>query len=103
MTDFFDTFMSHAGSDDPCPDGPHRSPEGPNEDMAQCHRCLVIDFTMRPENEQYGLHADDCSLPRRHQGWCEGGGTGHAPVEIVRGYWGPTTDADVQRAREAHT
>ena len=78
--------------------GPHRLPEGPNEDIAVCFRCGHPMFAMRPENEQFGLHDDDCSLPRRHQGYCVGGGKGHPPTEVVRGYW-PGMDADVAAAR----
>lgn len=84
-----------------CPNGPHRAPEGPNEDLGQCRRCLGISHSMRPDNEQIGLHADDCSLPRHHPSYCVGGGTGHAPVEIIRGYW-PGYEADIAAAHAAH-
>jgi hypothetical protein len=70
-------------------------------DIGACPKCWAPIGVMRPENEQYGLHADDCSLPRRHPGRCVGGGTGHAPVEHVRGYW-PGMDADVAAARAKH-
>jgi len=84
-----------------CPDGPHKPPAGPNEDTTQCVRCLMPAGALRPENEQYGLHLDDCSLPRRHRGNCVGGGEGHAPTEIVRGYW-PGMDEDIAAARARH-
>lgn len=76
----------------------HREPQGPNEDIAQCPECRMPTYSLRPANEQIGLHADDCSLPRRHEGYCVGGGEGHAPTEVVRGYW-PNMDADVAAAR----
>ena len=79
--------------------GPHRSPQGPNEDLAQCSTCWAPTFVMRPENEQFGLHADDCSLPRRHEGYCQPGGSGHPVPAIVRGYWSGMDD-DVAAARE---
>lgn len=78
--------------------GPHRIPQGPNEDIAQCPVCWSPTFAMRPENEQFGLHADDCSLPRRHEGYCVGGGKGHPVPEIVRGYW-RGMDEDIAAAR----
>lgn len=77
----------------------HRGPEGPNEDIGQCSTCWAPIGVMRPANEQYGLHDDDCSLERRHPGRCVGGGKGHAPTEIVRGYW-PGMDADIIAARQ---
>lgn len=70
-----------------CPIGPHRGPQGPNEDLAQCAGCGSVSYAMRPEGETYGLHAADCSLPNRHPGHCEGGGAGHLPAPTVRGYW----------------
>lgn len=82
-----------------CSQGPHRGPQGPNEDIGQCPECLSMSYAMRPSNEQIGLHIDDCSLDLRHPSFCVGGGEGHAPVEIVRGYW-PGMDADVAAARE---
>jgi len=85
-----------------CPNGPHREPQGPNEDLAQCRTCWSITWAMRPEGEQHGLHADDCSLPIRHTGYCAGGGDGHAPVATVRGWWGRTTEADIAAARLKH-
>lgn len=81
-----------------CPDGPHRPPMGPNEDIAQCWRCGMPTFCMRPANETIGMHADACSLPVDHQGYCESGGEGHPPAEVVRGYW-PGMDEDVAAAR----
>jgi hypothetical protein len=70
-----------------CPNGPHRGPQGPNEDLAQCPICLEPSHGMRPEGEEYGGHRDDCSLPRRHEGYCQPGGDGHPPPAVVRGYW----------------
>jgi hypothetical protein len=81
-----------------CPEGPHRGPEGPNEDLAQCPRCLAPDHAPRPADETYGLHLDDCSLPVDHGSYCVGGGQGHPPAETIRGYW-PGLDAQVRLAR----
>ncbi len=66
-----------------------------------CPECGAVIGVMRPDNEQYGLHLDDCSLPLRHPGYCKPGGTGHAPVEIVRGFW-PGMDDDIAEARKRH-
>ena len=85
-----------------CPEGPHRGPEGPNEDLAQCRLCGSPTWCLRPENEQFGLHLDDCSLPQRHEGACVGGGRGHAPVEVVRGWWSGMDD-EVEEARRRHS
>lgn len=80
---------------EPC-DGKHRGPEGPNEDMAQCPSCWAITYVMRPEGETFGWHADDCSLPLRHESYCVGGGPGHrVPAgETIRGYFGPNWSPD---------
>lgn len=75
------------GTTVPCPDGPHRGPQGPNEDLAQCHTCWSVNYALRPDGETYGDHLPDCSLPLRHGGYCVPGGTGHPPSEHVRGYW----------------
>lgn len=79
----------------------HRGPEGPNEDMGWCSVANQPTYSMRPENEEIGLHADDCSLPRRHNSYCKGGGKGHPPAEVVRGYW-PGMDDDIEAARARH-
>lgn len=71
-----------------CPKGPHRGPQGPNEDIAQCPTCLSPTFAMRPEGETFGEHLSDCSLPLRHQGYCKPGGNGHEPSRKVRGFPG---------------
>lgn len=68
-----------------CPDGPHRGPEGPNEDIGQCAKCWSMSHVMRPEGETFGHHRSDCSLPIRHGGECIGGGTGHPAAPKVRG------------------
>lgn len=70
-----------------CPEGPHRGPEGPNEDLDQCFYCWGISYAMRPEEETFGLHLDDCSLPERHESFCKPGGAGHPRAPIIRGYW----------------
>lgn len=67
--------------------GPHRPPEGPNEDVAVCYECLSVSYVMRPENETFGAHLPDCSLPIRHEKGCIGGGSGHPRAEIIRGFW----------------
>lgn len=77
-----------------CPQGPHRGPEGPNEDLAQCHLCWAPSWGMRPEGETFGEHAEDCSLPLRHESYCQPGGSGHPTAEIVRGYFPPRGWAD---------
>jgi len=84
-----------------CPKGPHRGPEGPNEDLATCPRCGRMSWALRPEGETLGLHADDCSLPRRHEGHCTHGGSGHAPAALVRGFW-PGMEDDIAAARARH-
>ncbi len=68
-----------------CPDGPHRGPAGPNEDIGQCDKCGSGSFSMRPEGETFGRHWSDCSLPNRHQGECIGGGAGHPDAPKIRG------------------
>jgi hypothetical protein len=68
-----------------CPDGPHRGPEGPNEDIGQCGKCGSGTFRMRPPGETFGTHADDCSLPIDHQSFCAPGGSGHPKAERIRG------------------
>lgn len=92
---------AHLADPSACPDGPHRGPQGPNEDLAQCPRCMAPSYGRRNSTEQYGLHLKDCSLPRLHGGRCVGGGDGHAPASLVRGFW-PGMDADVARARAEH-
>lgn len=69
----------------PCPDGPHRFPQGPNEDVAVCMKCGSPSWGMRPEGEEFGGHAPDCSLPRRHESYCKPGGNGHPAPEVMRG------------------
>jgi hypothetical protein len=71
----------------PCPDGPHRGPQGPNEDVALCPRCFERSWELRPEGETYGWHLADCSLPERHEGYCQSGGEGHLAAPLIRGYW----------------
>lgn len=68
-----------------CKSGPHRLPEGPNEDVGQCPDCWCPIGVMRPEGETFGDHLADCSLPIRHPGYCEPGGSGHPRAEHVRG------------------
>ena len=69
-----------------CPDGPHRGPQGPNEDISQCVLCGSPSYIKRPINETYGRHLPDCALPLDHDSFCVGGGSGHPPAPIVRGY-----------------
>jgi hypothetical protein len=78
----FGEFMMHP---EDCPDGPHRGPEGPNEDIAACWRCGMPSWVMRPDGEEFGGHIADCSLPRRHEGYCVGGGKGHPTPKVMRG------------------
>lgn len=82
---------------DACPDGPHRSPEGPNEDLAQCTKCWSPTYAMRPDSETYGEHLPDCGLPLRHASYCKPGGAGHPRATKVRGYW----PAEHAKSREA--
>lgn len=75
----------YASNPDACPRGPHRGPQGPNEDLAQCALCLMPDHAMRPEGETFGRHLPDCSLPASHEGYCEPGGSGHPDAAVIRG------------------
>lgn len=70
-----------------CPGGPHRWPEGPNEDAGQCPTCFAVMHEMRPPGETFGLHLPDCSLPIDHASYCYPGGTGHPPAAVIRGHW----------------
>jgi len=70
---------------DSCPNGPHREPEGPNEDLAQCFRCWSPTYVMRPWGETFGRHLADCSLPVWHESHCVGGGSGHPDARLIRG------------------
>jgi hypothetical protein len=65
--------------------GPHRGPEGPSEDIAQCWTCWSMSYAMRPERETWGHHLPDCSLPIRHESYCKPGGTGHPDAAVIRG------------------
>lgn len=69
-----------------CPHGPHRGPQGPNEDLAQCYFCYSPSRTMRPWGETYGRHTEDCSLPIWHESFCEPGGSGHPEAPNLRGW-----------------
>lgn len=68
-----------------CPNAPHRGPEGPNEDIGQCHRCWGMSYAMRPQRETWGHHLPDCSLPSQHESYCQPGGSGHPDAEVIRG------------------
>jgi hypothetical protein len=68
-----------------CLDAPHRGPQGPNEDIAQCPRCWSPTYSLRPAGETFGNHLPDCSLPLRHESFCEPGGDGHPEAAKVRG------------------
>lgn len=70
-----------------CPCHPHRGPQGPNEDLAQCPHCWSISHRRRPDGETFGRHLPDCSLDIDHDSYCEPGGSGHPPAPIIRGYW----------------
>ena len=70
---------------DECPDGPHRWPEGPNEDLDMCPRCGMPSHRKRPSGEEFGGHIPDCSLPRDHLGCCQPGGQGHLAPTVTRG------------------
>lgn len=78
-------FGDFLGRREECPDGPHRGPEGPNEDLSQCPRCLMPSWGWRPEGEEFGGHIEDCSLPRRHESYCVPGGAGHPDPTVRRG------------------
>lgn len=92
------TFLDYADQPSACPAGPHRGPEGPNEDLSQCSRCLMPSWSKRPATEQFGLHLDNCSLPIDHESCCKPGGEGHSPEGIlVRGFW-RNMDADIEAA-----
>lgn len=70
-----------------CPRGPHRGPQGPNEDISQCGLCGSGSYSLRPEGETFGDHIDDCSLPLRHEGYCVPGGNGHPKSRHQRGFF----------------
>lgn len=70
-----------------CQFGPHRGPQGPNEDFAVCMVCGSVSWLMRPDGETYGEHLDDCCLPRRHESYCKPGGSGHPSAPTIRGFW----------------
>lgn len=58
-----------------CPYGPHRGPQGPNEDLAQCFHCGTISHRMRPWGDTFCGHLDECGLPIWHASLC-------APAEL---------------------
>ena len=62
-------FPSSLPSD--CPNGPHRGPQGPNEDVAQCPVCWSLSWCKRPSGETFGHHRPDCSLPIDHESYCQ--------------------------------
>ena len=64
----------------------HRGPEGPNEDLGACPDCWSISYALRPEGETFGYHLPDCSLPERHESYCEPGGSGHPRAQKIRGW-----------------
>lgn len=70
--------------------GPHRGPEGPNEDLSMCRTCGSPTYALLPDGETYGDHLPDCSLPRRHESYCQPGGAGHQAAPKIRGYWPDT-------------
>lgn len=78
-------FLPHTSA--ACPDAPHRGPQGPNEDLSQCPRCLSPSWSLRPPGQTYGVHLADCSLPERHSSYCKPGGAGHPVAKTVRGYF----------------
>lgn len=78
-------FMNGEFNPDNCPRGPHRGPEGPNEDITMCPGCGSPTFVLRPWGETFGNHLSDCSLPVWHESYCVGGGTGYPPARLVRG------------------
>ena len=79
--------FEHRTDPDDCPLGPHRGPQGPNEDIAQCGVCGMPSYSRRPAGETFGTHAPDCSLLADHFGYCEPGGSGHPRAPVVRGYF----------------
>lgn len=70
---------------DECPGAPHRGPQGPNEDLGQCGQCGMPSWSLRNPGETFGEHLPDCSLPLRHESFCQPGGAGHPPSWKVRG------------------
>lgn len=85
-----------------CPDGPHRGPQGPNEDLGQCRKCGMPSHWPRPEGEEFGGHLPDCRLPRRHESYCESGGAGHPPAEKTRGYFPPPSPDAINAEQAEH-
>ncbi len=83
-----------------CPQGPHRGPQGPNEDISQCYWCGSPDHVLRRWGETYGTHAADCSLPIWHEGFCAPGGSGHPRAPEVRGYFPSGGEESPSRSEE---
>lgn len=73
------------GTPSACPGAPHRGPQGPNEDIAQCAGCGWVSYSKRPPNETFGHHLADCSLPVGHESYCKPGGNGHPDADVIRG------------------
>lgn len=67
----------------------HRGPQGPNEGVFWCYKHNLPDHSMRPLDETFGEHLDDCSLPIDHESYCVPGGAGHPPATKIRGYFPP--------------
>ena len=86
-----------------CPAGPHRGPEGPNEDIAQCGHCGLPTWAKRPAGETFGDHLPDCSLPIDHESYCHGGGSGHPRAAVIRGYSPPVPAVDAGEGVTAGT
>lgn len=86
MTETWSKLWPYHRRPDECPNRyRHRGPEGPNEDIAQCSGCGWVSYSMRPEGETFGTHADDCSLAADHESYCKPGGSGHPPARKIRG------------------
>jgi hypothetical protein len=81
------SFMEYMDRPEDCPYGPHRGPEGPNEDTNVCGSCGQGSYSKRPIGESFGWHHPSCSLPMDHEGKCKPGGVGHLVPEgwTIRG------------------
>ncbi|MCE3550713.1 hypothetical protein LWC33_04490 [Pseudonocardia sp. RS11V-5] len=43
-----------------CPHGPHRGPQGPDEDLSQCPQCWSASWTFRAEGDSSGEYLPYC-------------------------------------------
>lgn len=75
-----------------CKYGPHRGPQGPNEDLAQCFRCGAVSHRMRAWGDTFGAHSIDCGLPIWHGDYCSRANVPHVTSALVRLAWDGETN-----------